>query len=155
MLRSSKVLEYYKSEAGEVQKGVINLEDCKTVHSDLSHKKYKNVFDIETKERIYYLVAQSQEEMKEWVDVLCRVCGLIVQGKSNQCTGGCGLYWWVWCFPIRTALVGVTSLLSPYRCCGVPSHCRPCTPCVWASCSGWDIRCWTTDIPSYLRHTSL
>lgn len=52
------------------------------MHSDLSHKKYKNVFDVETKDRIYYLVAQSQEEMKEWVDVLCRICGLTVQGKS-------------------------------------------------------------------------
>lgn len=61
---------------------MINLEDCKSVHSDLSHKKYKNVFDVETKDRIYYLVAQSQEEMKEWVDVLCRICGLTVQGKS-------------------------------------------------------------------------
>ena len=82
MLRSSKVLEYYKSPDGDVLKGVINLEDCKTVHSDLSHKKYKYVFDIETKDRVYYLVAQSQEEMKAWVDQLCRICGLSVMGKS-------------------------------------------------------------------------
>lgn len=81
MLRSSKVLEYYKSEDGELLKGVINLEDCRMVHSDLSHKKYKFVFDIETKERTYYLVAQSQEEMKGWVDVLCHMCGLVVQGQ--------------------------------------------------------------------------
>lgn len=80
MLRSSKVLEYYKNEDGEVLKGVINLEDCRMVHSDLSHKKYKFVFDIETRERTYYLVAQTQEEMKGWVDVLCQICGLIVQG---------------------------------------------------------------------------
>ena len=79
MLRTSKVLEYYKSEDGEL-KGVINLEDCKTVHSDLSHKKYKHVFDVETKDRTYYLVASSQEEMKSWVDVLCKVCGLTVHG---------------------------------------------------------------------------
>lgn len=84
MLRSSKVLEYYKSDVGDVLKGVINLEDCKTVHSDLSHKKYKHVFDVETKDRIYYLVAQSQEEMKTWVDVLCRICGLSVQGKFQR-----------------------------------------------------------------------
>lgn len=80
MLRSSKVLEYYKSNDGELLKGVINLEDCRMVHSDLSHKKYKFVFDIETRERTYYLVAQTKVEMKGWVDVLCHICGLIVQG---------------------------------------------------------------------------
>ena len=42
-LRSSKVLEYYKSVDGDL-KGVVNLEDCKAVHADLSHKKYKHVF---------------------------------------------------------------------------------------------------------------
>lgn len=80
-LRSSKVLEYYKNEDGEILKGVINLEDCRTVHSDLAHKKYSYVFDIETKNRTYYLVAQNRQEMKTWVDELCRVCGLSVQGK--------------------------------------------------------------------------
>ena len=50
------------------------------MHSDLAHKKYKYIFGIETKDRTYYLVAQTQEEMKEWVDELCRVCGLSIQG---------------------------------------------------------------------------
>lgn len=83
MLRSSKILEYYKSADGALLKGVINLEDCKTVHSDLSHKKYKFVFDVETKDRIYYLVAQSAEEMKSWVDQLCHICGLTVQDEME------------------------------------------------------------------------
>lgn len=86
MLRSSKVLEYYKSDDGDVLKGVINLEDCKMVHSDLAHKKYKFVFDIETKDRTYYLVAQTQEEMAAWVDQLCQVCGLYVQGECGHVT---------------------------------------------------------------------
>ena len=38
MLLSSKVLEYYKSEGGEL-KGVVNLEDCHSVNSNLSHKR--------------------------------------------------------------------------------------------------------------------
>ncbi len=86
-LRSSKVLEYYKNETADQQKGVINLEDCTSVHSDLSHKKYKFVFDIETRTRVFYLVAQDQQEMKQWVDVLCRVCGLTVH-QGNQCVLG-------------------------------------------------------------------
>ena len=39
ILLSSKVLEYYKSDGGE-QKGVINLEDCHSINSNLSHKRY-------------------------------------------------------------------------------------------------------------------
>jgi len=81
-LRSSKVLEYYKSEDGDL-KGVINLEDCQSVNSDLFHKKYKYVFDIETKDRTYFLVASSQEEMREWVDAVCKVCNFL-QFESSK-----------------------------------------------------------------------
>ena len=84
-LRSSKVLEYYKAVDGDL-KGVVNLEDCKAVHADLSHKKYKYVFDIETRDRTYYLVANSQKEMKEWVDTICSVCLFSLQ--KNAPAGG-------------------------------------------------------------------
>ncbi len=67
------MLEYYKHEHGDL-KGVVNLEDCKAVNSDLFHKKYKYVFNVETKERVYYLVASSHDEMREWVEAICRVC---------------------------------------------------------------------------------
>lgn len=84
-LRSSKVLEYYKSVDGDL-KGVVNLEDCKAVHSDLSHKKYKNVFDIETKDRTFYFVASSQEEMKAWVNIICSVCSFSLQNTPPSST---------------------------------------------------------------------
>ena len=83
-LRSSKVLEYYKAEDGELR-GVVNLEDCKAVNSDLFHKKYKYVFDIETKDRTYYLVAKTKEDMRDWVDALCTVCGFTSLSE------------WLWC----------------------------------------------------------
>jgi hypothetical protein len=38
--------------------------------------RYKNVFNVETKERVYFLVAKSQSDMESWVDALCKVCGL-------------------------------------------------------------------------------
>ena len=72
-LYSSKIFEYYKTEGGE-KKGVINLEDCTAVNSGLQHKKYQYVFDIETSDRIYYLVAGNEDEMTDWVETLCRVC---------------------------------------------------------------------------------
>ena len=81
-LRSSKVLEYYKSVDGDL-KGVVNLEDCKAVHAELSHKKYKHVFDVETKDRTYYLVASSQEEMKDWVDTICKVCAFSLHNSPQ------------------------------------------------------------------------
>lgn len=72
-LYSSKIFEYYKTEGGE-KKGVINLEDCTSVNSGLQHKKYQYIFDIETTDRTYYLVAGSEEEMTDWVETLCKVC---------------------------------------------------------------------------------
>ena len=48
VLLSSKVLEYYKSEGGELR-GVINLEDCHSVNSNLSHKRYIYIYIHENK----------------------------------------------------------------------------------------------------------
>lgn len=82
-LRSSKILEYYKVENGDL-KGVINLEDCKAVNSDLFHKKHKYVFDIQTHDRVYYLVAKSSEEMTSWVDALCNLCGFTLKSLPGK-----------------------------------------------------------------------
>ena len=71
---SSKVLEYYKSAKHSELKGVINLEDCESLNVNLFHKKYKHVFDLRTKDRIFYLVASSSAEMDSWVEVICRIC---------------------------------------------------------------------------------
>ena len=76
-MRSSRILEYYSSEEGSL-KGVVNLEDCMTVHMTLAHKKYNHVFGIETRNRLYFLVASSEDEMKEWVDTITTVCGLVM-----------------------------------------------------------------------------
>ena len=34
------------------------------------------MFNVETKERVFFLVAKTQLEMEAWVDELCKVCGL-------------------------------------------------------------------------------
>ena len=73
-LMSSKVLEYYKSAKHSELKGVINLEDCESLNVGLFHKKYKHVFDLRTKDRIYYLVASSSDEMQSWVEIICNIC---------------------------------------------------------------------------------
>ena len=70
-------------------KGIINLEDCTSVNSGLSHKKYQHVFNIETKERTYYLVASTKDEMMDWVETLCRVCEFISADDEEEGTVTC------------------------------------------------------------------
>ena len=60
---------------------MINLEDCVCIHAALYHKKYKHVFDIQTKDRIYYLVAVSAEEMMSWVQAVCKLCNFSTSDK--------------------------------------------------------------------------
>ena len=50
----------------------------------LAHKKHKHVFGIETKSRLYFLVASSDNEMKEWVEAIIRICGLVAESKSYK-----------------------------------------------------------------------
>lgn len=38
--------------------------------------KYHNMFDIKTPKRTYFLAAESEEDMNEWVSFVCHVCGL-------------------------------------------------------------------------------
>lgn len=69
---------------------MINLEDCTSVNSGLQHKKYQYVFDIETIDRTYYLVASNEDEMMDWVETLCRVCEFtsVDEGKVLMCCYG-------------------------------------------------------------------
>ena len=115
-MRSSKVLEYYKKEGGEL-KGVINLEDCVSIHSALYHKKYKFVFDIKTKDRIYYLVAATAEEMMSWVEAVCELCSFSSPNRLREwgdcvCTPvGCLCLLYTVCY--STALPNATTTYVP------------------------------------------
>jgi hypothetical protein len=39
-------------------------------------QKYQHMFDVKTPKRVYYLVAESEEDMNKWVEYICHVCGL-------------------------------------------------------------------------------
>ena len=69
---------------------MVNLEDCITVHMTLYHKKHKHVFGIETRSRLYFLVASSEDEMKEWVVAITTVCGLVLAEGMCVCVCVCG-----------------------------------------------------------------
>lgn len=81
------MFEYYKAKPTkeESPKGQINLEDCKAVNSGLNHNKHKFVFSIELKDRTYFLVAGSTDEMTAWVTTLCSYCGFSNPGTGENC----------------------------------------------------------------------
>lgn len=38
--------------------------------------KYQHMFDVRTPKRVYYLAAETEDEMMKWVHNVCHVCGL-------------------------------------------------------------------------------
>nr|CAD7568582.1 unnamed protein product [Timema californicum] len=73
-------LEYYTDHNCRKLKGKIDLDQCNQVDAGLrfenSKQKYQHMFDVKTPKRIYYLAAESEEEMNKWVEYVCHVCGL-------------------------------------------------------------------------------
>lgn len=41
------------------------------------------MFDIKTPKRIYYLCAETEQEMNRWVDCVCQVCGLKIYSQDD------------------------------------------------------------------------
>ncbi|XP_066998791.1 protein daughter of sevenless isoform X2 [Anabrus simplex] len=73
-------LEYYTDRNCRKLKGKIDLDQCEQVDAGLRFEnrkqKYQHMFDVKTPKRIYYLAAESEEEMNKWVEYVCHVCGL-------------------------------------------------------------------------------
>ncbi|XP_040887266.1 GRB2-associated-binding protein 1-like isoform X2 [Toxotes jaculatrix] len=73
------VLQYYKNQQSRRPIRTINLNLCEQVDAGLSFTKKELessfVFDLKTEERIWYLVAESEEDMNRWVSSICRLCG--------------------------------------------------------------------------------
>ncbi|XP_051784116.1 GRB2-associated-binding protein 1 isoform X3 [Erpetoichthys calabaricus] len=73
------VLEYYKNDHTKKPIRVIDLNLCDQVDAGLTFNKkdLENsfIFDIKTIDRIFYLVADTEEEMNKWVRCICDICG--------------------------------------------------------------------------------
>ncbi|XP_026208919.1 GRB2-associated-binding protein 1-like [Anabas testudineus] len=73
------VLQYYKNQHSRRPIRTINLNLCEQVDAGLSFTKKELessfVFDLRTVERIWYLVAESEEDMNRWVTSICLLCG--------------------------------------------------------------------------------
>nr|XP_034967502.1 GRB2-associated-binding protein 1 isoform X2 [Zootoca vivipara] len=73
------VLEYYKNDHAKKPIRIIDLNLCQQVDAGLTFnkKEFENsyIFDINTIDRVFYLVADSEEEMNKWVQCICEICG--------------------------------------------------------------------------------
>uniref|UniRef100_A0A8C6S886 PH domain-containing protein n=1 Tax=Neogobius melanostomus TaxID=47308 RepID=A0A8C6S886_9GOBI len=73
------VLQYYKNPQARRPIRTINLNLCEQVDAGLSFTKKELesnfVFDLRTEERVWYLVAESEEDMNRWVSSICLLCG--------------------------------------------------------------------------------
>ncbi|XP_028832235.1 GRB2-associated-binding protein 1 isoform X2 [Denticeps clupeoides] len=73
------VLEYYKNDHTKKPIRVIDLNLCEQVDAGLTFNKkdleHSFIFDIRTIDRVFYLVADTEEEMNKWVRCICDICG--------------------------------------------------------------------------------
>lgn len=73
------VLEYYKNDNAKKPIRVIDLNLCQQVDAGLTFRKkdleHSFIFDIKTIDRVFYLVADTEEDMNKWVRNICDICG--------------------------------------------------------------------------------
>ncbi|XP_034399672.1 GRB2-associated-binding protein 1 isoform X6 [Cyclopterus lumpus] len=73
------VLEYYKNDHAKKPIRVIDLNLCEQVDAGLTFNKkdleHRFIFDIKTIDRVFYLVADTEDEMNKWVRCICDICG--------------------------------------------------------------------------------
>jgi len=74
------LLHYYTDHTARKLKGTIDLDQCEQVDTGLTFESgkthYQYMFDIKTPKRVFYLAADTEEDMTRWVDYVCQVCGL-------------------------------------------------------------------------------
>ncbi|XP_035786070.1 protein daughter of sevenless-like isoform X2 [Anopheles albimanus] len=73
-------LEYYTDRNCRKLKGTIDLDQCEQVDAglrlDRQKEKYAHMFDVKTPTRTYYLAAETEDDMRGWVNCICQVCNL-------------------------------------------------------------------------------
>ncbi|KXJ26177.1 Dedicator of cytokinesis protein 9 [Exaiptasia diaphana] len=79
----SYVLEYRKDDHATTARGVIYLDSCTHISKGVKGKMYG--FELHIHDKTYSLVADSQNDMDQWMACLCRVTGIDIDtcGKST------------------------------------------------------------------------
>ncbi|KAG5677120.1 hypothetical protein PVAND_006903 [Polypedilum vanderplanki] len=80
-------LEYYTDSTCRRRKGIIDLDQVEQVDAGLSLDrasiKFQWMFDMKTPSRTYYLAADTERDMRDWVMVICQVCNLQETDEKN------------------------------------------------------------------------
>uniref|UniRef100_A0A673VX23 GRB2-associated binding protein 1 n=1 Tax=Salmo trutta TaxID=8032 RepID=A0A673VX23_SALTR len=82
------VLEYYKNDHAKKPIRVIDLNLCEQVDAGLTFNKkdleHSFIFDIKTIDRVFYLVADTEDDMNKWVRYICDICGFNPTDDGND-----------------------------------------------------------------------
>uniref|UniRef100_A0A2K5RSL1 GRB2 associated binding protein family member 4 n=1 Tax=Cebus imitator TaxID=2715852 RepID=A0A2K5RSL1_CEBIM len=87
------VLEYYKNDGSKKPLRTINLNLCEqldvgvTLNFNRKELQKGYMFDIKTRERTFYLVAETREDMNKWAWSICQICGF---RQVEESTGSLG-----------------------------------------------------------------
>ncbi|TRY73617.1 hypothetical protein TCAL_05829 [Tigriopus californicus] len=88
------VLNYYTDESLRKLKGTICLDECEQVDVGLTvengKQRYEHMFDIKTPQRIFYLAADTFEEMSNWAKIVCEACGLRATSEDENTEADAG-----------------------------------------------------------------
>lgn len=64
------------------------MDQCEQVDCGLRlenrKQKFQYMFDIKTPKRTYYLAAETEADMRDWVNCICQVCHLHDTKQSNE-----------------------------------------------------------------------
>lgn len=89
------VLEYYTDRKCRKLKGTIDLDQCEQVDAglrlDRQKEKYAHMFDVKTPTRTYYLAADTEEDMRGWVNCICHVCQLQETQSNDESRPYCNI----------------------------------------------------------------
>uniref|UniRef100_A0A8C7CWQ8 GRB2 associated binding protein 1 n=3 Tax=Oncorhynchus TaxID=8016 RepID=A0A8C7CWQ8_ONCKI len=127
------VLEYYKNDHAKKPIRVIDLNLCEQVDAGLTFNKkdleHSFIFDIKTIDRVFYLVADTEDDMNKWVRYICDICGFnptddAAKAAHQAASGGS-----VVDTPPHPGLGGPPAMLTnvppPYQPVSVLSGCEP------------------------------
>ncbi|XP_020380526.1 GRB2-associated-binding protein 1 isoform X2 [Rhincodon typus] len=117
------VLEYYKNDHAKKPIRVIDLNLCEQVDAGLTFNKKdlenSYIFDIRTIDRVFYLVADTEEEMNKWVRCICDICGFNPTDedavKSTNPSGNVSTEVPLSVQPSERPAVSIGSLPPPYQ----------------------------------------
>lgn len=82
-------LSYFTDRNNHKLKGIIDLDQVEILSKGLKFEdkklKFDYIFDIKTPTRTYYLAAETENEMIQWVNNICKLCNMRATSDEEDC----------------------------------------------------------------------